>query len=259
MSCFLPKSLDEDSLPFQRRSSRARLAAIALSAWLALTIAGCVAHTPVVATPVSGDSELPRGVVTDYKLVSGDLLAIKFYNNPELDDEQRVRPDGKISLPFIGQVDARGLSPGELEDELERRYTGELASPQVTVIVREFAPERIYVGGEVAEQGAYPIHGPLTLAQAIQEAGGFLTTARRQQVLLIRSDAGGEPRGFAVDLTRVLSGEAPGADVYLRAQDIVFVPRTRITNVGLFIQQYVRDVLPIQPGFSIPVGGNNNQ
>ena len=201
--------------------------------------------------------QLPTPEPVPYRMQTGDLLAIKFYNNPELDDEQPVRPDGKISLPFVGQVSAGGRTPGELENDLAERYTGELASPQVTVIVREYSPQRYFIGGEVDNAGTYEIHGPITLAQALQEAGGLLESARRQQIILIRPDGSGSRVGFAIDMKKVLSGEAPEQIVYVQPQDVVFVPRSKISNVNLFVQQYIRGVLPTVPGIGINLDRNN--
>ncbi len=229
-----------------------------LTIGLALLAAGCSFNTPNQAPALTDPAELPAPQPPAYRLMAGDQLSLKFYNNPELDDEQPVRPDGLISLPFVGQVKAGGLTPDELERELVRRYTGELATPQVTVIVKAYAPQRYYVGGEVGSQGAYPLHGPLTLAQAIQEAGGFLSTARRTQVLLIRADAQGTYRGFAIDMKQVLSGERPDYSITLQPQDVVFVPRSQIANVNLFVEMAVRGVLPVVPGFAFDIDSDNN-
>jgi protein involved in polysaccharide export with SLBB domain len=214
--------------------------------------------TPVKAPRVTNVEQLPAPEAAPYRMQTGDVLAIKFYNNPELDDEQPVRPDGMISLPFVGQVGAGGRTPGELEQELVDRYTGELASPQVTVIVREYSPQRYYIGGAIADAGTFEIHGPITLAQALQEAGGLLPTARTQQIILIRPDGSGSRAGFAIDMKKVLSGEAPEQMVYLQAQDVVYVPRSRIANVGLFVEQYITNVIPDLPGLGFYLGNRAN-
>ncbi len=231
---------------------RPLLAALALPAFLAI-YAGCVAYTPDAA-PRLRDEPLPPPAPAPYRLGEGDLLAIKFYGNPELNEEVMVRPDGAISLPFLGDVPAAGLTPAELDRDLDRRFTGELARPRVTVIVREFGRQRVYVAGEVAKPGLLPLRGPLTLFQAVGEAGGFLSTARRQQVVLIRTGADGRRSGRSVDLRPVESGERPDLDVPLAPLDVIFVPRTRIASVDLFVEQYVRQLLPVNPGLGFNVG-----
>ncbi len=221
-----------------------------LLSFLAGLLSACSVTTPVNAPELENILELPPPPPekTTYRLQAGDELSIKFYNNPELDEEQPVRPDGRISLPFVGQIEAGGKTPGDLEEELIKRYTGELASPQVSVIVQEYAPERYFVGGEVGSQGAYEIHGRVNLLQAIQEAGGFTPTARQRQVVLIRENEEGEHQGYAIDMKAMQSGE-PSQMVYLYPQDVVFVPRSHIANVDLWVVQYVRGVLPTVPGF----------
>lgn len=215
----------------------------------------CSTNTPVRAPHINNEPmpESPPAAV--YKIETGDLLSIRFYGNSELDEEQPVRPDGRISLPFVGQVEAAGLTPGELEKALVSLYERELVSPQITVIVREFQESRYFVGGEVGAQGAYSMSGRLTLLQAIQEAGGFLPSARRQQVILIRMNPDGTRFGRAINVRAAQTGKDPNSDVFLQPADVVFVPRSRIANIGLFIESYIRDILPIRPD-SLVVSGN---
>ncbi|MEO1370680.1 MAG: polysaccharide biosynthesis/export family protein [Acidobacteriota bacterium] len=208
-------------------------------------LGGCAARTPVEA-PEIVTQPLPAPASLPYRLQPGDLLAVKFWGADELDEEVRVRPDGKISLPFIDDVDAAGRTPDQLDAELTTLYASELARPNITVIVREATAPRIYIGGEVGRQGALEITDGLTLFRAIQEAGGFTTTAQRQQVVVIRATADGQAVARAVDLMPVLSGEDPGRDVVLAANDVVFVPRTRIRSVALFVEQYIDEIIPLQ-------------
>ena len=222
---------------------------------VALLLAACAHTTPVTVDTQPESEPLPQVEISTYQLQTGDRLAIRFYNNPELDDEQPIRPDGKISLPFVGHVKASGRSPEDLEADLVKRYTGELASPQVTVIVREYAPERYFVGGEVGAAGAYAMHGPITLAQALQEAGGIRNTAKPRRVVLIR-ETGGERKGYAIDVKKILSGDA-GQVVYLQPQDVVWVPRATIVNVNLWVDRFIRGVLPTVPGFGFQVNNND--
>jgi polysaccharide export outer membrane protein len=189
---------------------------------------------------------LPPPSPEPYVLQVGDLIAVKFYRNPELNEEVTVRPDGKISLQLMDDVPAAGLSPAALGEELARRYEPELKEAHVNVIVKTFASHRIFVAGEVGRQGTVELGSGLTLYRAIQQAGGFLKSANRKQVVLIRRDPGGKEIGHAIDLRAVESGEEPAADVVLQAQDVVFVPRSRIANVNLFVEQYVRNNLPVQ-------------
>lgn len=191
-------------------------------------------------------AENPRPALEPYVLQVGDELAIKFYTNPELNEDVKIRSDGMISLQLIDDVQASGLTPTQLDADLTRRYKGELADPQVSVIVKAAGGERIYVAGEVGKQGVLPLVGGMTLYQALQDAGGFTVTAHRKQVLLIRKGPDGTPVGKVIDVRPVEDGGNPALDLPLRPLDIVFVPRSMIANVDLFVKQYIRDALPIQ-------------
>ncbi len=230
------------------------IALVALGAGLLSN--GCSAQTAHVANSgeaaalVSTAQPLER---PPYHLQPGDRLEITFYRNPELDEEVVVRPDGKISLPFVDDVMAAGRTPAELDAELTRRYTGELATAEVTVIVTEFAGHRVFVGGEVGTQGALPISGRLTLYQAIQEAGGFLPTAHRSQVVVVRRGDDGARISRTVNLHAVQKGSDLAADVYLAPYDVVWVPRSAIADVNLFVEQVFRENWPIEPNISFDI------
>ena len=180
-----------------------------------------------------------------YVLQPGDELIIKFYTNPELNEEVEVRPDGMISLQLIDDVQAAGLTPAALDAELTKRYTGELANPQVTVIVRRSSSQRVYVGGEVGSQGVIRLTGGMTIFQAIQKAGGFAKTAHRKCVVLIRQGAEGKPVGRLIDVREIQTGAHPEDDIPLQPFDVVFVPRSKIANVDVFVDQYIRQALPV--------------
>jgi protein involved in polysaccharide export with SLBB domain len=199
--------------------------------------------------PTLADNPRPMG--DPYVIQVGDELAIKFYTNPELNEDVKVRPDGKISLQLIDDVQAAGLTPMQLDAEVTKRYTGELADPNVSVILRVTGAELVYNNGEVGHQGPLPLVGGMTLYQAIQGAGGFLDTAHRQQVILIRKGPDGKPYGRAIDVRLIQAGESPESDIPMRPLDMVFVPKSKIANVGLFVKQYIRDALPLNY-FPIP-------
>ena len=210
-----------------------------------LLLSACAARTPIRA-PTILESPLPQVEWRPYRIQIDDSLDVKFWGNAELDQSVVVRPDGMISLPYVDDVRAAGLTPAELDAELTRRYSSELTLPELTVIVTEAGGSRVYLGGEVGSTGSLRLVESMTLLQAIQEAGGFLASSRRQQVLLIRSLPDGHRIARSVDLRPVISGENPAADVALHPDDIVFVPRTRIANVNLFVEQYLSSVFPFQ-------------
>jgi protein involved in polysaccharide export with SLBB domain len=114
------------------------------------------------------------------------------------------------------------------------------------------------VGGEVEDPGVYDMPGDIDALQAVLMAGGFKTTARRQQVVIVRRSPGGAPMMRTVDLVRAYNDPAGADAAALRRFDIVYVPRSTIAEVGLFMQQYFRDALPIQLGFSYALNGRND-
>ena len=181
-----------------------------------------------------------------YVLEPGDTLAVRFNRNPELNDEAVViRPDGMISLQLIDEVHAAGMTASQLSDELHQRYVSELAHPQVTVVVKSFTKHRVSVAGEVTTPGDQPLLDGLTLSQAIHHAGGFLKTANRSQVVVIRRYASGQVEGHTVDLSHVEAGDRPQDDAVLQPLDQVFVPRSQIANVNVWVEQWIRNNLPI--------------
>lgn len=204
------------------------------------------------ATPLPQDATLVPAPASkaEYVLGIGDELAIKFYGNPELDQEVIVRPDGMISLPYVDEVRAAGVTPKALDAELTRRYTGELANPVITVIVAKFAQQRVYVGGEVNDPGLFDLQEGTTLFAALAEAGGLTDLAHEKQVLLIRRSGDHTPIIHVVDVRPLIKGKQDAVvDPILQPYDVVFVPRSKIANADLFVRQYIRDLLPITPGF----------
>jgi polysaccharide export outer membrane protein len=116
------------------------------------------------------------------------------------------------------------------------------------VAIKEYSGLKVYVGGEVNVPGIQIYRGGLTALQAIVAAGGFKTTGRLNSVLRIHKGLKGEPIGDILDLSRVLKHAEVGRDVALSPTDIVFVPRSKIANVNLFVEQYFRNMWPIPVG-----------
>jgi len=180
-----------------------------------------------------------------YRVRVGDVLEIVFYGAPELNQNRPVGPDGLVPLVLIGPVQAVGRTLEDLTQDLTERYRREVVQPEITVSVTQFSGMKVYVGGEVNQAGMLPYHGGLTVVQAIMQAGGFRDTARLTQVVLIRKGEGGQPLGGFVDVKKVLKGAHFELDAPLQPSDIVFVPRSSIGNVNLFVRQFVQNNIPI--------------
>lgn len=242
----------------------ANLRAVLALASLAALLAGCAAHnTPVDAPSAKQEPLYDPGPVTEYRLVPADNILVRYYGNEELDQAQPIRPDGKISLAYVGQVQAAGLTPAELEEQLVELYTGELAAPRINVIVQTHAPQRFYAGGEIGRSGVHDIHGPINLLQAVQLAGGLTDEARPGYVVVIRADADGRPVGRTFNLKRLQAGGGEAYNTMVRANDVIYVPRSRIINFGTWIDNYIGGLIPNLPGFGFIVNdavrqSNNN-
>jgi protein involved in polysaccharide export with SLBB domain len=202
---------------------------------------------------VADTAELNALPIGTYRVQIGDRLDIQFFNNPEFNQEVTVRPDGKIALPYVDDVQVAGLTPSEVDAAITEPFRGVLLRPEITVIVREFAGQRVYVGGEVNQPGFIPLTGRTTALQAILSAGGFLDTAQVSQVLLIRRGLGNRHAGHALDLGHVLRTGQTDQDVMLQPSDVVYVHKTRIAKVNQFVDQYIRRLLPLPGSFGIGV------
>lgn len=183
-----------------------------------------------------------------YRFFPGDEVEVTVFSAPELSRVATVGPDGRIALPLIGAVRAADLTAAELQDALVAAYAPQLRAPELSVTPRTYGSRQVFVGGEVARPGVYAMPANIDALQAVAMAGGFLPSARRGEVLVL-SRVGGATDVTRADLsTRAMRRGLPDARP-LQRYDVVFVPRSPIAQVNLFMQQYVRDALPIQFGF----------
>ena len=187
----------------------------------------------------------------EYVIQPGDRIEIKFFYNSEMNDFMTVRPDGRISLDLIGEVMAAGRTPIGLKNFLTEKYAKELKNPEVTVIVRSFG-SRIYVDGEVKKPGEFELLRPLTVMQAIARAEG-LTEKAWKEALVIRRIKGKDPLVMKLDLDDVLTGKDFGQDVGLVPFDIIYVPRSPIADINLWVHQYLRANIPLNFGLFFPL------
>jgi len=222
-----------------------------LSVLLAIT-AGCQ-----VAPKARPASEAAPVTTNSMSLRSGDKIEIKFYSAPELNDSQQIRPDGKITLQLVGDVQAAGRTPGELSADLKEAFTSQLKYPQVTVIVREMYQRKVYVAGEVERPGLVELPGDISVLDAVMICGGFnMSKAELSSVIVMRHDNAGNRVGYKVDLRDAIAGGTT-SNFILQPQDIVFVPRTPIVNVNNFLEQYVTGLVP-KTGFTYSTGIGND-
>ena len=227
-------------------------------------LVGCASQQPNIEPEAKPE---PTGVVAksrmpqDYVIQPGDELEIKFFYNPEINEKVTVRPDGKISLQLVDEVPAAGLKPIQLDEVLTRKYSEELKNPMLTVIVRSFTSQRIYVGGEVTTEGLVNLSAGMTPLQAVLNAGGFKETANPESAIVIRKGKDNRPVPIQMNLNDVLYGKSDSADFLLQPNDIVFVPKSAIAKVNKFVNQYIENLFlfrGVSLGFSYQVYSNDN-
>jgi protein involved in polysaccharide export with SLBB domain len=193
-------------------------------------------------------------VFPDYLIQPGDVLDVRFFNTPELNEVTTVRPDGKISLPLVSAIRVTGLTPEQLAVKLTNDFAEQLLDPEINVMVKSFAGQKVYVGGEVEKPGVVEFSSPITVIEATIMAGGLTPDSDVKEILVIRRDKDNKP--YAI---RFNSGEAEADTALfaatLQAADVVYVPRSRIANVNLFIDQYIRGLLMFD-GFRTSFGYN---
>ena len=184
-----------------------------------------------------------------YRLQVGDVLDVKFPLNPELNEQVVVRPDGLISTAVAQDVPAYGLTVGTLTENLRQQYKSILVNPRLSAILRSFAPNRIYVSGEVNTPGEFITVGPnLTLSQAIARAGGLKFSANREKVFIIRRGPDDTPQAYSTDYLGVIRGSDPQGDVRLAQYDVVYVSRTGIGDAYQIANQYLLQFIPVSAG-----------
>jgi polysaccharide export outer membrane protein len=235
-----------------------RAAPIALGA--ALVLAGCAGGgARQAAAPGAGFTNIPYATWSDYeppyRFYPGDELEVTVPSAPELSKTLVVQPDGRITLPLIGGVMAADRTTDEVQAALSVALSRELIRPEVFVAAKA-APLKVFVGGEVGNPGIYDMAGDADALRAVIQAGGFRPTAGRSDVIIIRRGPDGSAMLRRADLLKGLKNPATDL-VPLRRFDIVYVPRSGVANAGLFVQQYFRDLSPIQFGFSYALNDQN--
>jgi polysaccharide export outer membrane protein len=158
---------------------------------------------------------------TDYIIGPDDVLAINVWKEPDVSRAVPVRSDGKITLPLIGDVDAVGATPGQLQAKLEKQLAEYISNPSVTVIVQEAKSHKFNVIGQVNKPGTYVISGSMTILDAIALSGGFREWAKTNSIYILRTEPGGEQK-IHINYKKVLSGKAPAMP--LKIHDTVVVP-----------------------------------
>lgn len=159
-----------------------------------------------------------------YAIGLGDVLEISVWKNPDLSVTVPVRPDGRISVPLLGDVQAAGMTPLALKATLTDGYKEYVTAPGVSVVVKEIHSRKIYVTGEVAHPGTYDLEPRGKLMQALALAGGLTPYARGRVVLLRDGRDGRQEKRMEVDLKSIINGKKPEDNLLLQPGDTLVVP-----------------------------------
>lgn len=201
------------------------LTGLLASAMATSAVAGQPQHSArETATAAAAPSAGSVPTAPEYRLGRGDKLRVEVYKDTYLSQSLQIRPDGKITLPLVGDLVASGLTPIELRDRIAASLKEYVANPVVTVIVVEVTEPVVYVLGEVNQPGSIALRGPVTVLQALAMAGGFKDFANPKGIRILRRSAADATRieTIAFNYKNALKADAP--IVYLQSGDTVVVP-----------------------------------
>jgi polysaccharide biosynthesis/export protein len=165
----------------------------------------------------------PATADPNYVIGPQDVVDVSVWKEPDLSRTVPVRPDGKISLPLLNDVQAAGLTPGQLGAQIATNLTKYVTNPQVTVIISQINSQRIYILGEVARAGSYTLLPDMTVLQALSDAGGFTAFANSKKIYVLRQDNGKQQK-FPFNYKDVIGGKNASQNIALKAGDTIIVP-----------------------------------
>jgi polysaccharide biosynthesis/export protein len=191
---FMPLAYAQDAAPAQKADSSAKPAAVAMA-----------------------------GADADYKIGPQDIVRIDVWKEPDISRTIPVRPDGKISLPLLNDVQASGLTAMQLAASLREGLAKYLTNPQVTVTVTDILSRRVYITGEVLRGGAIPLLPNMTVLQALSSAGGFTQFAKTKNIYVLRSEDGKQVK-HPFNYKEVVKGKLAEQNILLQSGDTIVVP-----------------------------------
>jgi|SRR5579859_1238659 len=166
----------------------------------------------------------PSSAISDYVIGRDDVLSISVWKEPDISRQVPVRPDGKISLPLAGEVQASGLTPKEVQDEISQRLKAYITDPNVTVIVTDVRSQKFNVVGQVQHPGSFPIAGPMTVLDALALGGGFTEFAKTSKIYVLRSNGGNSAARMPFNYKQIVKGSKKAHNFDLKAGDTIVVP-----------------------------------
>jgi polysaccharide biosynthesis/export protein len=160
----------------------------------------------------------------DYVIGPEDVLAINVWKEPEISRSVPVRPDGKISLPLVGELPASGLTTGKLRDNIAEKLKEYISNPEVIVIVEGVKSRTYNIVGKIGKPGSYDLAKPMTVLDAIAVAGGFLDFAKTGKIYVLRRETDGSRKMLPFNYKLVIKGQGLDQNVELQPGDTIVVP-----------------------------------
>ena len=181
---------------------------------------------PAAAPADKQAGEKPPAAHSDstYVIGANDVLGINVWKEPDITRSVPVRSDGKISLPLVGELQAAGQTPRQLEQEITKRLQSYISEPEVTVMVTDSKSQKVNILGMVARPGAYLLTSSTTLLDAIAMAGGFKDFAKQKSIYVLRQSPDGTEKKIPFNYKDVIKGKNPDQNISLQAGDTVVVP-----------------------------------
>jgi polysaccharide export outer membrane protein len=215
-----------DRRPFRVDRRRATAAAVTIS-MLMLPLAPLAAAQGAATPQAQTAAPKPGGPVVDvpaeYVIGPQDVLGINFWRDADMTGDVTVRPDGRITLPLIGDLTAAGVTPDQLKAQIQKAASKLLEDPTITVVVRQINSRKVFITGQVATPGAHVLAGPLTVMQLIALAGGLNEYANKKNITIMRME-NGQQKVFPFNYNDVSKGKNLASNILLKPGDTVVVP-----------------------------------
>lgn len=205
---------------------------LSVAALVLALAAGATAQTaapsrpaPAPAAPAAAGQAVPSGVPAPagYTIGTDDVLIVIFWQEKDMSAEVTVRPDGKISLPLLNEVEAAGRTPEQLRQAIEEAGRKYLQEPAVTIVVKQINSRKVFITGMVGRPGPYPLTAPTTVLQLIAMAGGLQEYADREHIVIVRTE-NGRPASYRFNYKEVIQQKKLSQNIELKAGDTVVIP-----------------------------------
>jgi len=189
--------------------------------------------------------------VAEYYIAPNDKLEIFVWQNADLTKNVSIRPDGKLSYPLVGTINAAGLTLDQLQNMIQEKLAVYIRFPQVIVSLLESAGNKVVVLGQVNYPGIFTFKGnAISLIEVIAMAGDFTADGRRESVMVISDNFSENPKVRKIDLLTAIRNGVAGTDIFIKPDDVVYVPRSTIADFSKFFN----DIQPILTGLSTVMG-----